>query len=233
MVAPTLLNIMKILDEIKFDEKGLVPAIAQDFKTGEVLMMAYMNREALEKSLSSGRATYFSRSRNKLWLKGETSGHFQNIKCAYYDCDIDTILLKVEQVGAACHTGERSCFFREIELQFKDPRSHCRDFSSSAILDRVYDVILERKSNPGERSYVSSLFTKGGDTILKKIGEEASELLISGKGGNKEEVVHELADLWFHSLVLLGYLNINPEDVYQELKRRFGKSGIDEKEGRV
>lgn len=224
---------MKILDEIKFDEKGLVPAIAQDFKTGEVLMMAYMNREALEKSLSSGRATYFSRSRNKLWLKGETSGHFQHIKGVYYDCDLDTILLKVEQVGAACHTGERSCFFREIKPSIKDSTSPCRDVSTPSILDRVHDVILERKSNPGERSYVSSLFTKGGDTILKKIGEEASELLISGKGGNKKEVVHEMADLWFHTLVLLGHLDISPEEVYHELERRFGKSGIDEKEGRV
>jgi len=223
---------MNILNEIKFDEKGLVPAIAQDFRTGEVLMMAYMNREALEKSLSSGKANYFSRSRNKLWLKGETSGHFQHIKGIYYDCDMDTVLLKVEQVGAACHTGERSCFFREIETPFKDVETPSREVSTASIIDRVHGVILERKSNPGERSYVSSLFTKGADTILKKIGEEAAELLISGKGGNKDEVIHEMADLWFHTLVLLGHLDISPEEVYCELKRRFGTSGTEEKERR-
>lgn len=217
---------MNIINEIKFDDKGLVPAIAQDFRTNEVLMMAYMNREAVEKTISSGKAHYFSRSRGNLWLKGETSGHFQHIKGIYYDCDIDTILLKVDQVGAACHTGERSCFYREIETPFKE------DISSSSVLDAVYRVILDRKSNPPEKSYVSSLFTKGTDTILKKIGEEASELIISGKGGKREEIVYEMADLWFHSLVLLGQLDIRPEEVYSELKRRFGVSGIEEKEGR-
>lgn len=217
---------MNILNEIKFDEKGLVPAIAQDYKTSEVLMMAYMDREAVEKTLSSGKAHYFSRSRNKLWLKGETSGHFQHIKGIYYDCDVDTILLKVEQVGAACHTGERSCFYREIETHFK------KEIPTSSVLEMIYRVIINRRSNPKERSYVSSLFSKGTDSILKKIGEEASELLISGKGGKREEVVYEMADLWFHSLVLLGQMDISPEEVYGELQRRFGTSGIEEKEGR-
>lgn len=217
---------MNILNEIKFDEKGLVPAIAQDYKTGEVLMMAYMNREAVEKTLSSGKAHYFSRSRKKLWLKGETSGHFQHIKGIYYDCDVDTILLKVEQVGAACHTGARSCFYREIETPFKE------EIPTSSVLEMIHRVIIDRRSNPKERSYVSSLFSKGTDSILKKIGEEASELLISGKGGKREEVVYEMADLWFHSLVLLGQLDIAPEEVYGELQRRFGTSGIEEKEGR-
>ncbi|HLB05190.1 MAG TPA: bifunctional phosphoribosyl-AMP cyclohydrolase/phosphoribosyl-ATP diphosphatase HisIE [Thermodesulfobacteriota bacterium] len=217
---------MNILNEIKFDDKGLVPAIAQDYKTGEVLMMAYMDREAVEKTLSSGKAHYFSRSRNKLWLKGETSGHFQHIRGIYYDCDVDTILLKVEQVGAACHTGERSCFYREIETPFK------KEIPTSSVLEMIYRVIIDRRSNPKERSYVSSLFSKGTDSILKKIGEEASELLISGKGGKREEVVYEMADLWFHSLVLLGQMDIGPEEVYGELQRRFGTSGIEEKEGR-
>lgn len=218
---------MDILNEIKFDEKGLVPAIAQDYLTGEVLMMAYMNRDALEKTIVSGKAHYFSRSRGKLWLKGETSGHFQHIKGMYYDCDIDTLLLKVEQVGSACHTGERSCFYRELETPFKE------DAATSSILEMVYKVIRDRKSNPQERSYVSSLFAKGTDAVLKKIGEEASELVISGKGGKKEEVVYETADLWFHSLVLLGHLGIRPEEVYGELKRRFGTSGVEEKERRT
>src|SRR3989304_2598616 len=217
---------MNILNEIKFDDKGLVPAIAQDYKTGEVLMMAYMDREAVEKTLSSGKAHYFSRSRNKLWLKGETSGHFQHIRGIYYDCDVDTILLKVEQVGAACHTGERSCFYREIETPFK------KEIPTSSVLELIYRVIIDRRSNPKERAYVSSLFSKGTDSILKKIGEEASELLISGKGGKREEVVYEMADLWFHSLVLLGQMDIGPEEVYGELQRRFGTSGIEEKEGR-
>lgn len=223
---------MDILNEIKFDEKGLVPAIAQDYLTGDVLMMAYMNSDALEKTMVSGKAHYFSRSRNKLWLKGETSGHFQHIKGIYYDCDIDTLLLKVEQIGSACHTGERSCFYREVETSFKNVKMPRRDVSTAPILDSIYKVILERKSNPQERSYVSSLFAKGTDAILKKVGEEASELVISGKGGKEEEVIYETADLWFHSLVLLGYLGIKPEEVYGELKRRFGTSGIEEKEQR-
>lgn len=218
---------MRILDEVKFNESGLVPAIAQDFRTEEVLMMAYMNREALEKTISSGKAHYFSRSRNTLWLKGETSGHFQHIKGIYYDCDMDTILLKVDQVGAACHTGERTCFFREIEIPFK------QDTATSSILEMIYKIILQRKTNPSEKSYVATLFSKGEDTILKKIGEEASELVISGKGGKKEEVIHEMADLWFHSLVLLGQMDIRPEEVYSELKKRFGTSGIEEKEARA
>lgn len=223
---------MNIINEIKFDEKGLVPAIAQDYLTGDVLMMAYMNKEAIEKTIVSGKAHYFSRSRNKLWLKGETSGHFQHVKGMYYDCDIDTLLLKVEQVGSACHTGERSCFYREIETSFKNVAMPCRDVSTAPILDSIYKVILERKKNPGERSYVSSLFAKGTDAVLKKVGEEASELVISGKGGKREEVVYETADLWFHSLVLLGHLDIKPEEVYGELKKRFGTSGIEEKERR-
>lgn len=223
---------MDMLNKIKFDENGLVPAIAQDYRSGEVLMMAYMDREAIEKTLSSGKAHYFSRSRGRLWLKGETSGHFQHIKGIYYDCDIDTILLKVEQVGVACHTGERSCFYREIETPFKNVETPRRDVSTAPILDSVYKVVLDRKSNPRENSYVSSLFSKGTDSILKKIGEEASELLISGKGTKKEEVIHEMADLWFHSLILLGHLDIKPEEVYGELNRRFGKSGIEEKEQR-
>ena len=223
---------MNIINEIKFDEKGLVPAIAQDYLAGEVLMMAYMSRDALEKTIVSGKAHYFSRSRGKLWLKGETSGHFQHIKGIYYDCDIDTLLLMVEQIGSACHTGERSCFYREIETSFESVEMPRRDVSTAPILDSIYKVILERKKNPGERSYVSSLFAKGTDAVLKKVGEEASELLISGKGGKREEVVYETADLWFHSLVLLGHLGIKPEEVYGELKRRFGTSGIEEKERR-
>ena len=218
---------LQLLDKIKFDEKGLVPAIAQDYRSGEVLMIAYMNREALEKTIASGNIHYFSRSRNKLWLKGETSGHFQHLKGIYYDCDMDAILLKIEQVGAACHTGEMSCFYREIEIPFKE------DHVSSVILDKIFQIILQRKTNPSENSYVASLFFKGNDAILKKIGEEASELIISGKGGQKEEVIHEMADLWFHSLVLLGHMDIRPEELYDELKKRFGISGIKEKEGRI
>jgi phosphoribosyl-ATP pyrophosphohydrolase/phosphoribosyl-AMP cyclohydrolase len=218
---------MEILDQIKFDEKGLVPAIAQDCHTGAVLMLAYMNREALEKTILSGKAHYFSRSRGKLWLKGETSGHFQHVKGIFYDCDLDTILLKVEQIGPACHTGERSCFYREMAAPFSE------DMADPSILAKVYEVILERKASPSERSYVSSLFSRGRDTVLKKIGEEASELLISGKGGKKEEIVYEMADLLFHSLVLLGEMDIRPEEVYREMKRRFGKPGLEEKEGRL
>lgn len=217
-----------LIDTIKFDSKGLVPAIAQDATTGEVLMMAYMDREALVKTISTGKAHYFSRSRNRLWLKGETSGNFQEVREILYDCDEDTILLKVNQIGVACHTGERSCFFRRLagEPQRIEP------VEGSQILDALYKVILERKRTLPEGSYVASLLKTGLDGILNKVEEEATELILASKGRGKKEIVHELADLLFHTLVLLGEKDIAPQEVYMELKRRFGKSGIEEKEAR-
>jgi len=217
-----------IIDAVKFDSQGLLPAIAQDATTGEVLMMAYMNREALEKTVSTGKAHYFSRSRNRIWLKGETSGNFQEVREVLYDCDGDTILLKVNQMGVACHTGERSCFFRRLS---GEPHG-VEQGEGSQILDNLYNVILERKRTLPERSYVASLLKKGLDEILNKVEEEATELILASKGRGKKEIIHELVDLWFHTLVLLGEKEIPLQEVYGELKRRFGISGIEEKEKR-
>jgi phosphoribosyl-ATP pyrophosphohydrolase/phosphoribosyl-AMP cyclohydrolase len=217
------------LKEIKFDERGLVPAVAQEAASGEVLMLAYMNREALEKTLSTGKAHYFSRSRNKLWLKGETSGNFQEVKGVYYDCDNDTLLLKVRQKGVACHTGERSCFFRRLD---NGAVTKTATTPGPAILKELYRVIVERKGARAESSYVASLYAKGLKKILKKISEETGELIEASEGGNNKEIVHELCDLWFHTMVLLGHIDIDVEEVFGELKRRFGTSGIQEKGSR-
>lgn len=213
------------INTIKFDEKGLVPAIAQDYATGEVLMMAYMNREAIEKTLSTGKAHYFSRSRNTLWLKGETSKNFQELKAIYYDCDEDTILLKINQLGVACHTGKRSCFFRRLDKGEQEP-------AGLAILAELFKIIEQRKKASAEKSYVASLYAKGIDKILEKVEEESGELVEAAKDGKKKEIIHEVADLWFHTLVLLGQKNISLQEILNELQRRSGVSGIEEKAAR-
>jgi phosphoribosyl-ATP pyrophosphohydrolase/phosphoribosyl-AMP cyclohydrolase len=210
---------------IKFDEKGLVPVIAQDYQTGEVLMMAYMNKNALEKTLSTGRAHYFSRSRNKLWLKGETSGNFQEVLAVYYDCDEDTLLLKVNQIGVACHTGERSCFFRRLDKGDKEP-------ADINIMTGLFKTIEERKKASPDKSYVASLYAKGLDKILEKVKEESTELIEAAKGKTRKEIIHEMADLWFHTFVLLGHKDISLQEILEELKKRFGISGIEEKASR-
>src|SRR3972149_529750 len=213
------------INTIKFDEKGLVPAIAQDYATGEVLMMAYMNREAIEKTLSTGKAHYFSRSRNTLWLKGETSKNFQELKAIYYDCDEDTILLKINQLGVACHTGKRSCFFRRLDKGEQEP-------AGLAILAELFKIIEQRKKASAEKSYVASLYAKGIDKILEKVEEESGELVEAAKDGKKKEIIHEMADLWFHTLVLLGQKDISLQEILNELQRRSGMSGIEEKAAR-
>lgn len=216
-----------MIEEIRYDEKGLIPAIAQDAESGEVLMTAFMNREALERTLETRVAHYWSRSRGKLWKKGETSGHIQKVHEIRFDCDSDAILLKVHQDGVACHTGHRSCFYRTIGEEM--PRSSEAASDTSALLDRLYEVIMDRKLNPpAEKSYVASLFAKGQDSILKKIGEEAGEVIIASKNRKEEEIIYETADLWFHSLVALAYHGIQPGDVLKELGRRYGKSGVRE-----
>ena len=214
------------LSEIKFDENGLVPAIAQDVETGEVLMLAYMNKESIEKTISTKRAHYFSRSRNKLWLKGETSGNFQDVSGIYYDCDGDTVLLMVRQTGSACHTGSRSCFFRRMD------KGESARPAGPWILPELFQTILERKKSPPGKSYVSSLYSKGLGKIAEKIFEESSELINAAKKEGKEEIVHELADLWFHTLVLLGYKDVELMDIFEEFRMRRGKSGMEEKEER-
>jgi phosphoribosyl-ATP pyrophosphohydrolase/phosphoribosyl-AMP cyclohydrolase len=213
------------INQLKFDSAGLIPAIIQDFENGEVLMMAFMNKISLEKTLETGLCHYWSRSRQKLWLKGETSGHTQAVKEVYYDCDADCLLIKVEQKTAACHTGHRSCFYTKVEQSgTKDAGVQVFDesdvYSGSDILDKVYAVILDRMANPKEGSYVNKLLSGGRDRILKKVGEEASEVVIAAKNGSSDELIHETADLWFHTLVALAEAGVKPGDVYKELKKR-------------
>jgi len=212
--------------DIKFDANGLVPVVVQDFNTNEVLMLAYMNQAALSKSMETGLAHYWSRSRNKLWLKGETSGHYQNIRALSIDCDGDTLLLKVIQKEAACHTGHYSCFFRELtDMVFKQVSEQVFDAdkvygSKAGIMQELYDVILDRTVNPKEGSYTNYLFEKGLDKILKKVGEEASEVIIAAKNKSKEEIRYEVADLFYHLMVLLVERGLELDDIYEELRGR-------------
>ena len=200
--------------EFKVNEDGLIPVIVQHYKTGEVLMMAYMNEEAYETTLKTGKMTYFSRSREKLWVKGETSGHFQYVKSLTIDCDKDTILAKVEQIGAACHTGNPTCFFQSLVGKDYDETNPLQVFES------VYETILDRKNHPKEGSYTNYLFDKGIDKILKKVGEEATELVIAAKNPNPEEIKYELSDFLYHAMVLMVERGVTWEDITKELADR-------------
>ena len=195
---------------IKFDEKGLICAIAQDYESGEVLMQAYMNQEAVDKTLETGDAHYYSRSRQILWKKGESSGHLQKVKTISIDCDGDCVLMRVEQIGVACHTGNYSCFFTDIK----------EGGLGAEMLGKLQRIVLDRKQNPEEGSYTSYLFEKGVDKIAKKVGEEAVELVIAAKSKQKEEIVGECADLFYHTLVLLADAGVTLSDVCTELKDR-------------
>ncbi len=214
------------LSKIKFDDKGLIPAIVQDYKNGEVLMLAYVNREALEKTINTGKCHYYSRSRKKLWLKGETSGHFQVLKDICFDCDADTVLLKVDQKVAACHTGHRTCFYRTLEdtkqgKKIFDPDAvYGEGEGSPYIVDKVFRLIRSRIDKPKEGSYVCSLIKKGEEYVLRKVAEEALEVILASKDGVKSRVVEESADLLFHLLIVLGTNEIAPDDVYLELQKR-------------
>ncbi len=209
-------------DSIKFDDKGLVPVVTQDYKTKEVLMVAYMNEEAFDKTIETGKVTYFSRSRNKLWLKGETSGHFQLVKAIKLDCDGDTILIEAEQIDAACHTGNKTCFYRTLTNgTWSEAESKADDDELSAqILQEVYNVIIDRTIHPKEGSYTNYLFTKGLDKILKKVGEETAEVIIAAKNKSKEEIRYEISDLMYHLMVLMVERGVTLEDIYGELKGR-------------
>ena len=196
--------------QLKFDGNGLICAIAQDYESGEVLMQAYMNREAFDKTLETGYAHYWSRSRQKLWKKGEESGHLLKVIGVYLDCDSDCVLLKVQQTGAACHTGNYTCFFTPV-----------RECGVGAeMLGQLQRIVEDRKENPEEGSYTNYLFDKGVDKIAKKTGEEAVELVIAAKNGDKEEIVGECADLFYHTLVLLADAGVKLSDVCAELEKR-------------
>lgn len=200
--------------DFKLNSDGLLPVIVQDYKSGKVLMMAYMNEEAFENTIKTDQMTYFSRSRNTLWVKGETSGHYQYVKSLTIDCDKDTLLAKVEQIGPACHTGNPTCFFQPIVGQVYDEKNPLRVFED------VYATILDRKVNPKEGSYTNYLFDKGIDKILKKIGEEATELVIAAKNPNPEEIKYELSDFLYHAMVLMVERGVTWEDIVNELANR-------------
>ena len=202
------------IPELTYDAQGLIPAIVQDYETGEVLMMAFMNDESLARTLESGRTWFWSRSRQKLWNKGETSGHFQFVKSVRYDCDLDCLLVLAVQHGPACHTNEHTCFHRSIDGAPLEP-------AVFETLSRLYNLINERKRLMPAGSYTTSLFEKGQDTILKKVGEEASELIVAAKGGDREEIVYEAADLFYHLGVLLSKAEVPLTDVCEELLKRW------------
>ncbi|MBQ2803368.1 MAG: bifunctional phosphoribosyl-AMP cyclohydrolase/phosphoribosyl-ATP diphosphatase HisIE [Lachnospiraceae bacterium] len=201
--------------DFKKNSDGMVPVVVQDYRTLEVLMVAYMNEEAYNQTLKLGKMTYYSRSRRELWLKGDTSGHYQYVKSLSADCDMDTILAKVSQVGAACHTGAKSCFFNEITK---------KDYEESAnplqVFEEVFDVIQDRKLHPKEGSYTNYLFDKGVDKILKKLGEEATEIVIAAKNPNPNEIKYEISDFLYHMMVLMAEKNITWEEITTELANR-------------
>lgn len=201
-------------EEFKLNSDGHVTVVVQDYKTDEVLMVAYMNEEAYNTTLRTGRMTYYSRSRQELWVKGETSGHYQYVKSLTADCDKDTILAKVSQVGAACHTGAHSCFFNEIMAKEYEEENPLRVF------EQVFDVIKDRKVHPKEGSYTNYLFDKGIDKILKKLGEEATEIVIAAKNPNANEVKYEISDFLYHMMVLMAEKDITWEEITAELARR-------------
>ena len=203
-------NILNI-DKLKFDDKGLIPSIIIDYYTKEVLTLAYMNKESLEISLKEGKTCFYSRSRKELWRKGETSKNYQHIQSIKSDCDNDALVIEVIKDGPACHTGAESCFMNEIY-----EKENYKDFS----VYKLYELIKGRKINMTEGSYTTYLFNSGIDKILKKIGEESSEVIIGAKNGSKEEIIYELSDLFYHSLVLMVEKNITLNDIKDELSKR-------------
>ena len=198
----------------KLNDDGLIPVIVQDFRTAEILMLAYMNEKAYEQTLREGMMTYWSRSRQELWRKGDTSGHYQYVKSLDIDCDRDTILAKVEQIGAACHTGHRSCFYTNLASKAYDGRN------PMTVFDDVMATILERRENPKEGSYTNYLFDQGIDKILKKVGEEAAEIIIAAKNPDSDEVKYEICDFLYHMMVLMAEREVSWKDITKELAER-------------
>ena len=204
---------MKFAD-FKTNSDGMIPVVVQDYKTNKVLMLAYMNEEAFNNTIETGKMTYFSRSRNELWVKGETSGHYQYVKELAMDCDLDTMLAKVRQVGVPCHTGADTCFFNNLVKKEYD------DINPMKVFEDVFNVILDRKENPKEGSYTNYLFDKGIDKILKKVGEEATEIVIAAKNPDPQEVKYEISDFLYHVMVLMAEKGVNWKEITKELSRR-------------
>ena len=213
MISLSLQNAIPF-DEIRFNEQGLIPSIAQDYLDGTVLMLAWMNRESLEKTLETGDVWYWSRSRQELWHKGATSGHLQKLKGIRYDCDSDALLLTIEQVGdIACHTGERSCF-HQVDHQKSPPPAD--------MLSELFAVICDRRDHPNEQSYTCKLLAGGDNKILKKIGEESAEVVMACKDNDPDGIAGEVADLFYHTLVALAHHQVELRAVYRKLAERRG-----------
>ncbi|MBN1778315.1 MAG: bifunctional phosphoribosyl-AMP cyclohydrolase/phosphoribosyl-ATP diphosphatase HisIE [Clostridiales bacterium] len=205
------MDIQAIESKLKFDENGLIPVVVQDYATHEVLTLAYMNRESLRISLTEGRTCFYSRSRKCLWRKGETSGNVQKIVAMRVDCDQDALVVEVKKAGPACHTGAESCFFNEL---YRD--EEVKPFS----IRELYEIIQNRKTDPKQGSYTSYLFEKGMEKIIKKVGEESTEVIIAAAKGEKTETVYELGDLVYHALVMMAEMGISYEDMITELAKR-------------
>lgn len=214
-----------MIEGLKYDHKGLIPAIIQDCKSGQVLMMGYMNEEALKRTIEARRTCFWSRSRQEYWVKGETSGHIQMVQEIRYDCDQDTLLVLVEQTGPACHTGHYSCFYRnehgeEVGPAAMDMAQIYESIAGPGILYELYEIVRDRQAKRPEGSYTTYLFEKGIDKILKKVGEESAEVLIAAKNRDKGEVIYETADLIYHLIVLMVEQGVDLADLFTELKSR-------------
>ena len=220
------------INRIDWQKVDLLPVIVQDNANNEVLMMAYMDKQALELSLTTKIAHYFSRTKQRIWKKGESSGHTQKIHSFSLDCDNDTLLIKVTQEGVACHTGRRSCFFTELESGEANADVEVNTDAMYGVIDTLYHTIQERKNADPSSSWTAKLFAKGDNTILKKVVEEAGEFSFAYKDNDEGEMVYEAADLTYHMLVALAAKNISPDRIKQELARRFDMSGISEKSSR-
>ena len=223
-----------MIDKIDFNKNnGLVPVITQDNNTKEVLMLAYMNKEALELTLNTNYAHYFSRSKQRLWKKGESSNHTQEVVSIMLDCDNDTILLKVNQKGVACHTGRKSCFFTDIKTNNITRDIEVDTTKTYGVVDTLYHTIQEKKNDDPKKSYTAKLIQGEENSMLKKIVEEAGEFTFAIKDNNEDEIIYEASDLLYHTLVALASKNISPDRIKQEISRRFGMSGIEEKNNRA
>ena len=225
---------MSQINTIDWDKMdGLIPVVTQEASTNEVLMLAYMDKEALSLTLESNIAHYFSRSKQRIWKKGESSGHTQEVVDIMLDCDNDTILLKVNQTGVACHTGRKSCFFTSMKTNEIISDVQVDTTQAYGVIDTLYHTILEKKNDDPEKSYTSKLLNGKENSMLKKIVEEAGEFTFAIKDNDTEEIIYEAADVTYHMLVALASKNVSPDRVKQELARRFGMSGIEEKNSRT